>query len=285
VLARTRFNLRGKGKLKSLRSKKIVLAIVSIILCAVMLIGTTFAYFSDVVNVIQTISTGTYTFDLYYKDHVSGNWLKADEDEETYEFYVNDFYPGSVETFNFYVVNTGSLRIDDAVISIETTTFDAPDVTTQINYSWDESEFYYKNTLSEEVPMKYLGDLQPDEQTKFDLNLRFVNGSAETEKYGFSADQGEYIGKSAVVRVRVSSKSRPTKAVSSYEKPYTVEFLIGEDKYYLGYSSDGKVTAPISPVADGLTFNGWYKDAIFTIPFDFDAEEITEDITLYGGWN
>ena len=247
-----------------------------------MLIGTTFAYFSDVVNVIQTISTGTYTFDLYYKDHVSGNWLKADEDDETYEFYVNDFYPGSTETFNFYVVNTGSLRIDDAVISIETTTFDEPNISSQINYSWDDDEFFYKNTLATDIPIRYLGDLQPDTNKYFDLNLQFVNGSTETEKYGFSADQGEYIGKSAIVKVRVSSKSRPTKAVSNYEKPYEVKYVIGEDNYFLDYSHGGLLEKPTSPTADGLTFNGWYKDVGLTIPFDFDVDEITGDIMLYG---
>jgi predicted ribosomally synthesized peptide with SipW-like signal peptide len=265
--------------------KKIVSAIIMVIVSVIMLTGTTLAYFSDVVNVIQSISTGTYTFDLYYKDHVSGNWLKADENDETYEFIITDFYPGSEKTFNFYVANTGSLRIDDAVISIETEAPGDPSIASQILYSWDSGEYYYKNTLEENVPIKYLGDIQPEQSEYFNLNLQFVNGSAETEKYGFNADQSEYIGKTAVVKVRVSSKSRPTKAVSSYEKPYAIEYLIGEDKYYLGYSNDGKVIAPIAPVDGALTFNGWYTDAGLTIPFDFEEAEISSDIVLYGGWN
>ncbi len=38
------------------------------------------------------------------------------------------------------------------------------------------------------------------------------------------------------------------------------------------------------PVRDGYVFTGWYRDAATTQPWDFLADTVTEDATLYAGW-
>ena len=47
---------------------------------------------------------------------------------------------------------------------------------------------------------------------------------------------------------------------------------------------DGKITAPSNPERAKYNFEGWYKDAELTIPFDFNST-ITSNITLYAKWN
>ena len=44
------------------------------------------------------------------------------------------------------------------------------------------------------------------------------------------------------------------------------------------------VTKPADPTKDGFTFDGWYKDAGLTKPFDFVNETINADTTLYAKW-
>ena len=44
-------------------------------------------------------------------------------------------------------------------------------------------------------------------------------------------------------------------------------------------------TLPTSPIWGGYQFNGWYTDAAATIPWDFDTDIVTSDMTLYAGWS
>lgn len=47
----------------------------------------------------------------------------------------------------------------------------------------------------------------------------------------------------------------------------------------------GKTAArPSSPSRQGYIFAGWYKDSMFSLPYDFSSA-VTEDISLYAKWN
>nr|WP_054548688.1 InlB B-repeat-containing protein [Lysinibacillus sphaericus] len=45
-----------------------------------------------------------------------------------------------------------------------------------------------------------------------------------------------------------------------------------------------KALAPATPIKDGSQFIGWYKDEELTVPWNFDTDVITGNITLYGKW-
>lgn len=45
-----------------------------------------------------------------------------------------------------------------------------------------------------------------------------------------------------------------------------------------------KTTAPLDPVRTGYTFDGWYTDNSFTVPFDFANTSITTNTTIYAKW-
>ena len=68
---------------------------------------------------------------------------------------------------------------------------------------------------------------------------------------------------------------------------YTVTFDVGgigtapTDQSIAG---GGTVTEPTAPTATGYTFGGWYKDAAFTTLWDFAADTVTANTTLYAKW-
>ena len=46
----------------------------------------------------------------------------------------------------------------------------------------------------------------------------------------------------------------------------------------------GKAAAPTNPTRSGHTFDGWYKEAAFDTKWDFNANTVTTNITLYAKW-
>lgn len=50
-------------------------------------------------------------------------------------------------------------------------------------------------------------------------------------------------------------------------------------------SAGTTIAAPGAPVKDGFTFGGWYKDTDCTDVWNFDADVVTADITLYAKWH
>ncbi|MBR0164729.1 MAG: InlB B-repeat-containing protein [Lachnospiraceae bacterium] len=45
------------------------------------------------------------------------------------------------------------------------------------------------------------------------------------------------------------------------------------------------ITEPDAPTADGYTFTGWFRDPGAAAAWNFDADVVTGDITLYAGWD
>lgn len=47
---------------------------------------------------------------------------------------------------------------------------------------------------------------------------------------------------------------------------------------------NSKITKPTDPIRNGYTFNGWYKDSLLNVAFNFDSDVIDNNITLYAKW-
>jgi uncharacterized repeat protein (TIGR02543 family) len=67
---------------------------------------------------------------------------------------------------------------------------------------------------------------------------------------------------------------------------YTVTFMsngsnVGEQYIQFGDT----VAAPPAPTRAGHTFEGWYSDAAFNAAWNFSADKVTSDTTLYAKWN
>ena len=67
---------------------------------------------------------------------------------------------------------------------------------------------------------------------------------------------------------------------------YTVTFDAGDGSQAVSQKvNEGeKAVRPEEPVREGYLFDGWFRDEACTQAWDFDADTVTEDITLYAGW-
>ena len=44
------------------------------------------------------------------------------------------------------------------------------------------------------------------------------------------------------------------------------------------------VSADETPVKEGYTFSGWYRDPYCTVKWDTENDTVTDSLTLYAGW-
>lgn len=59
----------------------------------------------------------------------------------------------------------------------------------------------------------------------------------------------------------------------------------GTDVAYQELRYGDLVTEPEPPTREGYRFTGWYSDEGCTILWDFDADAVGNDFTLYAGWS
>ncbi len=69
---------------------------------------------------------------------------------------------------------------------------------------------------------------------------------------------------------------------------YTVQFSLngksGTKPNNQTVAANGKVNRPADPTASGYTFTGWYTTSACTTAWNFDANVVTNNMTLYAGW-
>lgn len=95
-----------------------------------------------------------------------------------------------------------------------------------------------------------------------------------------NTDRGTYIAES-------DGTTPARNVVIGVAKKYTVTYNTnGGSAVGSATVSEGhKLTEPTAaPTKDGYTFLGWYKDAAFTNRWNFDADTVTGNITLYAKW-
>lgn len=52
----------------------------------------------------------------------------------------------------------------------------------------------------------------------------------------------------------------------------------------INVEADGTIKKPSTPQADGFTFTGWYREPSCEREWSFDTDTVTENLTLYAGW-
>ena len=92
--------------------RTLVMSVLSLVLCISMLIGTTFAWFTDsVTSANNVIKSGNLNVELYYQAGTeTENWTKVTSDTNVF---MQDalWEPGHVEVIRFKVVNEGNLAL------------------------------------------------------------------------------------------------------------------------------------------------------------------------------
>ena len=86
-------------------------SIISLLLCVSMLVGTTFAWFTDsVTSGVNTIASGNLDVELYYADKAdSTSWTAVDNTTDVFGY--DKWEPGYTKVVYFKVVNAGSLAL------------------------------------------------------------------------------------------------------------------------------------------------------------------------------
>ena len=94
---------------KTLRA--LLSSILSLVLCCSMLIGTTFAWFTDSVTSTNNIITaGNLDIELYYQNDETSDWTKVDATSNVFK--LNTLWePGHTEVVKLKVVNEGTLAL------------------------------------------------------------------------------------------------------------------------------------------------------------------------------
>ena len=99
--------------MKKTRSTKraLLMSVLAMVLCVSMLIGTTFAWFTDsVTSSNNRIQAGNLDIELYYQNDVTKDWTKVDE--MTNIFKADTLWePGHTEVIKLKIANEGSLAL------------------------------------------------------------------------------------------------------------------------------------------------------------------------------
>lgn len=92
--------------------KALVLSLLSLVVCASLLVGTTFAWFTDsVTSANNIIKSGNLDVELYYSNAVTnGAWVEVNDQTNVFK---DDtlWEPGHTEVVKFKVVNAGTLAL------------------------------------------------------------------------------------------------------------------------------------------------------------------------------
>lgn len=82
----------------------------------------------------------------------------------------------------------------------------------------------------------------------------------------------------------VAEASYQLKEVKTYEVTFDLQGH-GQQIAPVTVEEGKKLSKPNAPAEEGYLFDGWYKEAACTTPWDFDTDVITSDTTLYAEWS
>lgn len=96
---------------KSTSRRALVLSILSLVMCAAMLLGTTYAWFTDtVVSANNIIKSGTLNVELYYQVEGQTDWTKVTDTTNVFKDGAL-WEPGYTEVVKLKIVNEGNLAL------------------------------------------------------------------------------------------------------------------------------------------------------------------------------
>ncbi|MCF7930688.1 MAG: InlB B-repeat-containing protein [Acholeplasmataceae bacterium] len=120
-------------------------------------------------------------------------------------------------------------------------------------------------------------------------NLTYLSNSGQISRPDFiSGDQDVIL--TATLTYKELSYSKPYNlrilALPAVIVTYTVSFETNGGNVMANISvNEGQlIVEPINPIKEDYAFAGWYKDALFTIPWIFNVDTVDDDILLYAKW-
>ena len=100
---------------KKTARRSLVVSAVALFLSVAMLVGTTFAWFTDTVTSgVNTIKAGNLDIEVSYKNDTTGNWTPMEGDRSL--FSSNLWEPGHTEFVTLKIENKGTLTLNYKVL-------------------------------------------------------------------------------------------------------------------------------------------------------------------------
>ena len=168
-----------------------------------------------------------------------------------------------------YISQNGD--IDPSVVEISSTWLEESDAYSTIPFSAFENGKTYVESITIHLPDDYL--VSDDIQATYNNMPVRVFFDEETNLISLTVFHSNF-GYDAVYCV-LSYNLNPTFDTSLNANDVLADQNILQGNYAL---------TPIDPKANGYKFDGWYKDAAYATPFDFDAERIFTDTIIYAKW-
>jgi uncharacterized repeat protein (TIGR02543 family) len=137
------------------------------------------------------------------------------------------------------------------------------------------------------------------DKSKFEKTGGTITSSLSDMENGNSSSMGKavYAGHSRFIRYKESTSGPENKLTYIRDEPkpptisggwdYTVNFVVNGGSQYLGQqfiAFGSKVIEPPTMSKTGYTFGGWYRETDFINLWNFDADTVIENITLYAKW-
>lgn len=122
----------------------------------------------------------------------------------------------------------------------------------------------------------------------------FADGATKSGTYVLEGDsleleftdkeEGKIAGSYSGTAINLIYKELPIEFLKMIDYSVTFDCNGGDPISSQTVLNGGLALRPLDPVREGYTFVGWYSDKDCTMPFMFDTERITDNVTVYAGW-
>jgi len=215
--------------------RALLLSALSLLMCVSMLIGSTFAWFTDsVTSAGNKIQSGTLKLDLELLDK-NGNWESIKEDK-TALFDYDKWEPGYTEFKVLKIENEGSLALKWLAKFVSAN---------DLSILADVIDVYVYPSVTE---LQYPADRNLDDYTKVGTVAQFVNSIKDTTKGELKAGEAAYLGIALKMREEAGNEYQGLDLGGAFDIQIIATQLTYEsDSFDNQYDADAKLDwAPVS---------------------------------------
>lgn len=222
--------------------RALVASVLSLVLCMTMLIGTTFAWFTDsVTSTNNKIQSGTLKVDLELLDKATGSW-KSIKDSKEAIFDYDKWEPGYTDVKILKIENEGTLALKWVAKIVSETELTALANVIDV----------YVNTTISEYPIER-DDLTG--WTKAGTVAQFVNSVEETTFGTLEATESAYLGIALKMQESAGNEYQDMSLGGAFDirilaTQYTSEYDSFDNQY--DFQAWDDVTGEIQPDANGV---------------------------------
>lgn len=130
----------------------------------------------------------------------------------------------------------------------------------------------------------------------YSIEMPLLNAQANELVFKLSTDNDMY-SLSEHTNNQFTNKGSITKQID-YFNPFVINGVFDAETFTVEFNSQGgtevdsipyvaagsTINAPADPEREGFEFTGWYKDAGCSNLWDFTSDKVSEDTTLFAGW-